>query len=412
VLLLTLVCSLSIFLPVSLYAQVFFAHPTVLVKNTLEPGDQITQVYISPSDSLWWEPDLLAEKNMKSIIHDLSAQFLLDASTKDIRLYDILVIDADGNRYTKQGIDVGVKGITIVEMSSSDKAAIPKIGGARTVAKPADASVIAASNNNADITVSDTSAIRKAIVSAAGKYLGVPYIWGMPGRPISFQPNQRPRGMDCSGFIAQAYKDATGITIPSNSSAIWAYGKKVDAGQVQPGDIVVMNSEGGSTPNHVALYVDNNSWFQALSNGPADKRGVVETEPSYINNKRILGYVTFVGQTTGNKTDYAPTAIMPLDFDFSAQLPVVGKMNASIKAGSQLKLNFHNNLDSGGMFRYELSMETSLPEAQESIQQTFNLQKGKSFDSGLLVPKIPGTYRLRVFMGNKVILDRTLEVLA
>jgi cell wall-associated NlpC family hydrolase len=67
------------------------------------------------------------------------------------------------------------------------------------------------------------NSIRTAIVKAAKKYLGEPYIWGMPGRPVAFKPRPKPRGMDCSGFIAQAYKDATGVTIPSNSRAMWRF---------------------------------------------------------------------------------------------------------------------------------------------------------------------------------------------
>jgi hypothetical protein len=87
----------------------------------------------------------------------------------------------------------------------------------------------------------------------------------------------------------------------------------------------------------------------------------------------------------------------------------------AIKAGTQLKLSFRNRLGETGLFHYVFSLETTLPGLKNSFkrhEQSFNLSDGSTFASGLLLPKIPGTYRLQVYLGSKVILDKTLEVVA
>jgi cell wall-associated NlpC family hydrolase len=266
------------------------------------------------------------------------------------------------------------------------------------------APVIASSGNNANIEIDPSKNMRQAIIKAARRYLNTPYRYGMPRRPVDdYQPTPKPSSMDCSGFIAQAYKDATGVTIPANSNAMWSQGKKVKASDVQPGDIVVISH--GAGIDHVALYVDENTWMQSLNRG--SKRGVVETTPDYDSRARVVGYATFVGTTSGNKAVYKPTSITPLTctLGIDANTGSFGDMNIQ----SQIQLQFANVTGNFGLFKYYI-----YPEGQEKssgASETFRLEIGQDDTSALLTFTVPGVYHICVELLGKVIFDKTINIL-
>jgi cell wall-associated NlpC family hydrolase len=85
------------------------------------------------------------------------------------------------------------------------------------------------------------------ILSYAEAQLGKPYVFGAAG-PDSF---------DCSGLAMMAYR-AAGIAIPRTSQAQWAWGRRVPASQVQPGDLVFFSGSDGTpaAPGHVGIVLD------------------------------------------------------------------------------------------------------------------------------------------------------------
>ena len=121
-----------------------------------------------------------------------------------------------------------------------------------------------------------------AILNAAKEYLGASYQAGAREPPYRF---------DCSGLVSQAYLDAAGISIPRNSSQIWAQGKKIDDHSVQPGDIIVFGERG--TPNHVAIYIDETSMIHSASSG-TETGVVISRQDENYWSQRFMGYVTFM----------------------------------------------------------------------------------------------------------------------
>ncbi len=94
----------------------------------------------------------------------------------------------------------------------------------------------------------------QAIVDAAMKYLGVPYVWG--GTSMN--------GIDCSGLTMRAH-EAVGISIPRTSRWQREGGTKVNGLEnALPGDVLCYDG-------HVALYIGNYQCIHAPTTGQVVK---------------------------------------------------------------------------------------------------------------------------------------------
>jgi cell wall-associated NlpC family hydrolase len=371
----------------TLFAQINFQHPVLLVKNGLD--SRITEAYLSDADVSGWGANILP----KPIIPGLAHQFTLQKSLKEARIYDISVKTEKGETYSKYSVDL--LALTLVEMLPADKEATPP-ASVEAVAT----GTVAAGTSNANRTITDDDALRQKIIAAAKKYMGVPYILGAPRRPITAQSG-KPRGLDCSGFIAQVYKDVTGVTIPAQSRAIFNIGKRIEQNQLKPGDIIVMDSSGRNNVNHVALYIGPDTAFQALSAGP--RTGIVETKVPGIRAAKILGYRTFFGTTSGNKQNYNPTTGTDYSFDISLT-PNSENIALELQANSTLRFTFNNKTGTVSAFMYRFYRDGTDPGSGEN--ESFTVKQNESFQSVLCLPKTPGTYRLQVYTGSLLLLER------
>lgn len=102
-----------------------------------------------------------------------------------------------------------------------------------------------------------------AIVSAAYKYLEVPYKWG--GTSM--------KGIDCSGLVMRAH-EAIGVKLYHYSGSIGSGGRAVSKANRQPGDVVCYSG-------HVGIYVGNGYMIHAPQTGDVVRVVKVYGSPWY-----------------------------------------------------------------------------------------------------------------------------------
>jgi cell wall-associated NlpC family hydrolase len=95
-------------------------------------------------------------------------------------------------------------------------------------------------------------------VAYAQQQLGKPYQWGATGPDV----------FDCSGLVMMAYRTA-GIDIARTSQAQWKTEPRVQASQVQSGDLVFFAGADGTptSPGHVGLVIGKGQMIEAYSTG-------------------------------------------------------------------------------------------------------------------------------------------------
>lgn len=110
---------------------------------------------------------------------------------------------------------------------------------------------IAPSGPTTTSTPTSTPSGDKSIVESAEVYLGVPYKWG----------GTTDKGMDCSGFVQKAYKDA-GYSIGRTTQLQSQEGEEVE--EYEPGDILCF---GRSRWNivHTGIYIGDGKFIHASS---------------------------------------------------------------------------------------------------------------------------------------------------
>ena len=85
-----------------------------------------------------------------------------------------------------------------------------------------------------------------SIADTAQKYIGTPYVWG--GESMA------EGGMDCSGFVYNALKDAGYNVGRTTAQGYRNYGSVVSKDQMQAGDLVFF---GKGEASHIGIYLGN-----------------------------------------------------------------------------------------------------------------------------------------------------------
>ncbi|TKJ21474.1 transglycosylase SLT domain-containing protein [Blastococcus sp. CCUG 61487] len=107
------------------------------------------------------------------------------------------------------------------------------------------------------------TASETAVVAEAGKYLGVPYLWG---------GTDPAKGLDCSGLVQLVYGNL-GISLPRTSSQQATSGTAVASlAEARPGDLVFFdNTPSRPGIDHVGIYIGNGQMIAAPQPGEVVK---------------------------------------------------------------------------------------------------------------------------------------------
>ena len=92
------------------------------------------------------------------------------------------------------------------------------------------------------------SATGSNIANAAQRYIGTPYVWG--GESMS------EGGMDCSGFVYNALKDAGYDVGRTTAQGYRNYGTSVSKSDMQPGDLIFFGKNNNDA-SHIGIYLGN-----------------------------------------------------------------------------------------------------------------------------------------------------------
>ena len=99
--------------------------------------------------------------------------------------------------------------------------------------------------------------LRKALITTANRYVGVPYRWG----------GESPRtGFDCSGLTMVVYQ-INGLDLPRSSRQQWKAGISIHRHQLQKGDLVFFATRGGRKVSHVGIYTGGDKFLHAPGRG-------------------------------------------------------------------------------------------------------------------------------------------------
>ncbi|NII39916.1 cell wall-associated NlpC family hydrolase [Curtobacterium flaccumfaciens] len=135
--------------------------------------------------------------------------------------------------------------------TATGAAAGASTAGAAGTAAPAGAATAAPATSvdaGRDTLATGSGATGDAVVAAAEKYLGVPYVFGGETRA----------GMDCSGLVQTVFKDL-GVTMPRVVPDQADMGVAVPSlAQAQPGDLIIPKGEG-----HIVIYVGDGKVLHA-----------------------------------------------------------------------------------------------------------------------------------------------------
>ncbi len=102
----------------------------------------------------------------------------------------------------------------------------------------------------------DVSELRVNICDYAKKWIGTKYVWG---------GNSLTKGIDCSGFVKQVYKQF-GYTTPRVSRDMAKKYKSISISDLKPGDLIFYGRVKDNYINHVGIYIGNGQVIHSSTN--------------------------------------------------------------------------------------------------------------------------------------------------
>ena len=108
------------------------------------------------------------------------------------------------------------------------------------------------------MTPGQAQTLRESFVKEIKTHVGAPYEYGAVG-PDSF---------DCSGLIYYCANKSIKVQLPRTAKAIYNYARIIPDEKIELGDLMFFKTTGSSTISHIGVYIGNNQFISAISDGP------------------------------------------------------------------------------------------------------------------------------------------------
>jgi len=123
--------------------------------------------------------------------------------------------------------------------------------------------------------------LRDSLVKTAIDFIGVPYLWG--GQSVD-------DGFDCSGLTMTVYQ-LNGMNLPRHSMRQFDAGTSISKNDLRKGDLVFFAKKGTNRVSHVGIYVGNDKFIHASSQGKKIRIDCLSTD--YFS-KQFVGAKTYL----------------------------------------------------------------------------------------------------------------------
>ncbi len=170
-------------------------------------------------------------------------------------------------------------------------------------------------------TLEQARLTRKAFITEVKKYVGCPYVLGATG----------PEKFDCSGLVYYTAQKSIQKQLPRTVSALYKYVKLVNDSEKEAGDLLFFKTKSDSTISHVGVYIGNNQFISALSDGPNTGVIVSSLKEAYWKPK-YCGVGKFLPTAKKSLADEEKAA-------FEADSSLVSETNSSSKFIDRLFLD-------------------------------------------------------------------------
>lgn len=154
-------------------------------------------------------------------------------------------ISAKAKEYITQATGLTPTATVTVASQKTFQNVTPEIGNVQDTVQTTKAVEPQIYNN---ISKSDSN-----IVNAAKKYIGTPYVWG--------GESKQEGGMDCSGFVYNALRDAGYKVGRTTAQGYRSFGNTVKKSDMQPGDLIFYGS--GNKASHIGIYIGGGQVIQS-----------------------------------------------------------------------------------------------------------------------------------------------------
>lgn len=108
------------------------------------------------------------------------------------------------------------------------------------------------------VSPEEAASMRTTFVEYSKRYIGKPYMRGATG----------PDAFDCSGLVFACSRESIGVQLPRQTKAMYNFCEIINDSEREAGDLVFFKTTDDGSISHVGIYVGNNQFVNAASDGP------------------------------------------------------------------------------------------------------------------------------------------------